>query len=66
MKDKIKERLEGVIKLTKASGPQIQEIFNLYKELMNSKFVGCSSCPSSVRQAHTNIKQYYQTHYGKK
>ena len=66
MEDKIKIRLEAVKDLTKATPQQIQKIFILYRELMNPKFVGCSTCTASVKQAFTNIKQYYQTNYENK
>ena len=63
--DKTKTRLEAVVKLTSSTPQQTQEIFKLYRELMNPQFVGCATCSASVKQAFTNIKQYYQTNYGK-
>ncbi len=65
MEDKIKTRLEAVKNLAKATPQQTQEIFNLYRELMNPQFIGCSTCSASVQQAFKNIKVYYNKHYGK-
>lgn len=66
MINNIKNRLEMVINLTNATPPQTQEIFSLYKQLLNPQFFGCATCPASVRQAHSNIKEYYINNYGNK
>lgn len=60
----MKERLEAVIKLTTTNGAQTQEIFNLYKQLVNPQFLGCARCRASVRQAHQGLKVYYKQNYG--
>lgn len=59
----MKTRLKEVVNLSMANAEQIQLIFTLYRELFDDKANLCASCPSSVRHAQKNLKQYYETYF---
>jgi hypothetical protein len=60
----MKEQLEKVMKYNRVGPVETGEIFMLYKMLVNPSFLSCSSCPSSIRQAHKGLKEYYKQNYG--
>lgn len=54
------DRIEKILKITKANAEDSAEIASIHRELFGSGLHVCVSCPSSVRDAFKRIKVYYE------
>lgn len=55
------ELLETVVHFKKrVTGGQIDQIYNVYRRLLNPKASGCATCASQVRHAHQSCVQLYE------
>lgn len=50
--------LKSLLKLTKATPHQASRVFHYYTKYINPRFIGCLTCPESVRTAFRGIKEH--------
>lgn len=55
--------LKDISELTNANQSDKEKIIKTYRALFGNDIYICIKCPSSIRQAHKRLKEYYAQNY---